>query len=80
MSLVGSLALLAFRQSQRAIEQAEANRRQAEANRQLLYYARMRLAQEVVESANISRAEELLRATLPQSGQSDLRGFEWYHI
>jgi AAA domain-containing protein len=80
MTLVISLTLLAFKQRQRAIEQAEANRQQAETNRQLLYHTRMRLAQEMVESANIDRAEELLRATIPQPGQPDLRGFEWYYI
>jgi WD40 repeat protein len=80
MALVISLALLAFLQSRRAARQAEANRQQAEANHLLLYHTRMRLAQEMVERANIDRAEELLRATIPQPGQSDVRGFEWYHI
>lgn len=73
LTVVGSLALLAFNQSQRA-------GRQAEENRQLLYYTQMRLAQEEWENANIDRVDELLKAAMPQPGQSDLRGFEWYQL
>ncbi len=69
--LVGSLALTAIYQRDRAEQQAEANR-------QLLYYTQMRLAQEGTESSNVSRTEELLQITIPQPGQKDLRSFEWY--
>jgi WD40 repeat protein len=71
LALIGFLALTAVKQRNRAEEQSETNRR-------LLYYTQIRLAYEVAESSNITRAEELLWTTIPSPGQPDLRGFEWY--
>ncbi len=65
----------AFADEQRArAEQGE------ETKRQFLYAAQMKLAQQAWESSNIERMQELLDAQLPQPGQRDLRGFEWYYF
>jgi WD40 repeat protein len=72
LALFGWLAFTAVRERRRAEQEAEARRR-------LLYDTQMRLAwQEFETSANLDRIKELLAATTPQSGQEDLRGFEWY--
>jgi eukaryotic-like serine/threonine-protein kinase len=65
--------LLADEQRTRA-EQGE------ETKRQLLYAAQMRLAQQAWNQADIERMRELLDTQMPQSGQRDLRGFEWYYL
>jgi WD40 repeat protein/serine/threonine protein kinase len=79
--------LAAVEQRQLAEEQkvfADEQRARAEqgdeTKRQLLYAAQMRLAQQAWDSANIDRMQELLEAQLPQPGQRDLRGFEWYYL
>ncbi|HXB21897.1 MAG TPA: AAA-like domain-containing protein [Candidatus Solibacter sp.] len=71
--LVGGLAIMAFRQRQRAIHEAENNRR-------LLYDTQIRLAQEELDKADIGQVDELLKETMPEPGQLDLRGFEWYQF
>jgi WD40 repeat protein len=71
---VSSLAIMAFKQRQRAQQEAETNR-------QLLYDMSMRLAQDILEKEpNIDRVRKLLQETNPKPGQQDLRGFEWYHF
>lgn len=61
--LVGSLAIYAWRK--------------AEESRRASYYAQIRVAQQELENANISRVEELLLALKPET---DLRGFEWDYL
>ncbi len=61
--LVGSLALVAWREGR--------------ISRRATYYAEIRVAQQELENANISRVEELLLALKPQT---DLRGFEWDYL
>lgn len=73
LALVGGLAIMAFRQRQRAIREAENNRR-------LLYDTQIRLAQDDLDKGNIGSVEDLLRQTVPDPPESDLRGFEWYHF
>lgn len=71
--------LLADEQRLRA-EQGE------ETKRQVLYAAQMKLAHQAWDPTNnertynIERMQELLDAQLPQPGQRDLRGFEWYYL
>ncbi len=43
-----------------------------------LYVAHMNLAQIAWENDRVGRLRELLRGTRPQSGQDELRGFEWH--
>ncbi len=50
------------------------------ATRNLLYAAEMNLAQLAWESGNLGRARELLGRQIPQSGQADLRGWEWLYL
>src|SRR5262245_4976818 len=52
--------------------------RERDNNRRLLYVAQMNLAGQAWETNNIARMEELLNSQLPEPGQGDLRGFEWY--
>jgi WD40 repeat protein len=70
LALVVGLATVAVRQRNRALEQADVNRR-------LLYMAQMKLADQEWENSNLSRVEELLKATCPLPDEADLRGFEW---
>ena len=70
LTVVVALAILAFRQRNRAVEQTAVNSR-------LLYLARIKLAQQEYENANIARVEDLVQKTTPQGGE-DLRGFEWF--
>jgi WD40 repeat protein len=71
LAVVGWLAIIAITQRNRAAQQAEANRR-------LLYQARMKIAEQEWEKANVERVEEELANAIPQAGEEDLRSFEWY--
>ena len=57
--------------------QSEKNRALADAG---LYAADMKLAHQAWEEGNLARAQALLRAHLPHTGQEDLRGFEWRYL
>jgi WD40 repeat protein/predicted Ser/Thr protein kinase len=76
-------------QTQRLAAEAERNvantqRQRAEQGeklqRQFLYAAQMKLAHQAWDKANVERTQELLDAQVPQAGQEDLRGFEWYYL
>jgi WD40 repeat protein len=58
--------------------------RQRETGRRLQYAADMQLAQRfLLDMRNVDdldRVLELLERQRPQAGESDLRGFEWYHL
>jgi WD40 repeat protein len=84
---VGSLALYALNQSQRADRAAQEEGRQrrtaqeqAETNRRLLYAADMNLAQQAWETGDLGRAQELLARQQPRPGQADLRTWEWRYL
>jgi WD40 repeat protein len=70
LALMGALAITAFRQRDRAQQQAATNRR-------LLYLAQMKIAQQELEQANVDRVQELLDAQVPLHGEEDLRNVEW---
>lgn len=72
LTLVGTLAVVAFTQRQRANQESEKRR-------ELLYAARMRLAQQELANAEYDRVQQLLNDTMPAS-QPDLRNFEWYYF
>jgi hypothetical protein len=63
----------AIRQRNRADEEAERRRRH-------LYISDMNVAMQAWDHANVLRVNELLRRHVPQAGQEDLRGFEWYYL
>jgi WD40 repeat protein len=71
LTVVAVLAITAMRQRNRALEQTAITN-------QTLYMARMKLATQEYENANIARVETWVNATTPQPGEADLRGFEWY--
>lgn len=71
LTVVATLAITAFRQRNLALEQTAVNNK-------LLYAARMKLANQEYENANIPRVEKLVEDTTPQKGEVDLRGFEWF--
>jgi WD40 repeat protein len=71
LAVVATLAIMALRQRNRAREETSKNN-------QLLYVANMKLANQEYENANIARVESLVKATTPQPGEEDLRGFEWF--
>ena len=74
IALVGWLAFVAFQQRNLAQQEIRDNQR-------LIYWSKFNLAQQEVEKhQNISRADELLQGCLPNSGQEDLRNFEWYYL
>jgi len=68
--VIGFIVSLAVKSAQVA--------RERDNNRRLLYVAQMNLAWEAWETNNITRMEELLNSQVPEPGQEDLRGFEWY--
>ena len=68
---VAALAITALRQRNLVREQAAVNER-------LRYLASMKLASQEFDNANIARVENLVADTTPQSGQEDLRAFEWF--
>ena len=68
-----TVAIVSARSAASAREQARAQRRQ-------LYATQMNQAQQDWELGNLSRLRETLDAWLPQSGQEDLRGFEWNYL
>jgi len=71
---------VAERQRAEAQTQRDRTVRQEQSNRRLLYAAHMNLAQRAWEEADVGRVEELLKSHRPQSGDEDLRGFEWYYL
>jgi len=71
LMVVAGLAITALRQRNLAVSQTVVNR-------QLLYMARMKVANQEYENANIARVEELVDQTTPRAGEEDLRGFEWF--
>lgn len=85
--LVGG-ALWFQRQQTRAARRAaetEARQRHEVEEKELrarhnLYAADMNLAQQAIVDGNFGRAEALLGANIPESGQADLRGIEWHHF
>lgn len=73
LSLVGALTIVAVRERGRAELESARSRR-------IAYHARIKLAQQEMENANISRVEEILESLKPRDSQEDLRGFEWGYL
>ena len=76
--------LARVRADSETLARAEAEKQQlraeqaAEEYRRLLYAADMQLCSEAAAQANLPVLRELLQRHVPQNGQEDLRGFEWY--
>ncbi len=75
-------ATLAAREANLARIHAENKELQAERanarSRTLQYVAEMKLASDAIAINDIPRAAELLDRHLPETGEKDLRGFEWH--
>jgi WD40 repeat protein len=61
-----------------AIRQRNFARTAEETNRQQLYAAQMNLAARDWQDSSIEHMRAMLSAQMPQAGQTDLRGFDWY--
>jgi len=86
---VGSpLAALRINQARRQADESRAKESQlrqhaeqlTEQSRQRLYAARINLAAQALETGEIDRVKEVLESLRPESGEEDLRGFEWHHL
>src|SRR5262249_2436215 len=73
LAVIGWLAITAFQERQSAKVEAENSRRSS-------YYAQIRVAQQELENANITRVEEILNNVRPRASEKDLRSFEWYNL
>jgi len=71
LTIMGALAITAFLQRNRALNQITINK-------QLMYMTSMKAANQELATANVARIEKLVADTTPQSGEEDLRGFEWF--
>lgn len=69
--IMAALAITAFRQRNRALNQITINK-------QLMYMTSMKAANQELANFNVARVEKLVADTTPQSGEEDLRGFEWF--
>jgi WD40 repeat protein len=85
MVITGGLAWTAIRESAQARKFASVAYSEkmhafveAETARQNLYWADMSLAQQAWAEKSYGRVQELLEEFRPQSGQTDLRRFEWW--
>lgn len=72
LTLLAGIATTSW-QARKATEQVRINRR-------LLYAAQMNLGEQAWQTANIARLRDLVESQLPQPGEDDLRGFEWYYL
>lgn len=86
---IGSpIAAMRINQARRQADESRANEAQmrlhaeqlTEQSRQRLYAARINLAAQAFEGGDVARARELLDGLRPQSGEADLRGFEWRYL
>jgi hypothetical protein len=73
LALFAVLAALALQQRNLAQNEMKTKRR-------VLYAARLNLAQQNWEYFSVGRVLEMLQEQVPQPGQEDLRGFEWYYL
>lgn len=70
---LGTLAWIALRERNRAVEQEAVYRR-------VLYAAEMNLAQQAWQRGDAARVVELLGRHVPRTGARDPRGFEWHQL
>lgn len=62
------------------VSQMQTAEKQARQNRRSAYSAEMILAADEYENANLPRLKQLVEKYIPQDGETDLRGFEWYFL
>src|SRR6185503_1120982 len=64
----------------RADAQAQKASDSEQKSRRFLYAAHMNLAQQSLKLNNLGKARQLLERHRPQSGEEDLRGWEWRYL
>ena len=64
----------------RAKQAAERANREEQRAQSLLYASRVNGAHQAWKDANVGLALDLLKSSIPQPGQIDPRGFEWYYL
>ncbi|MBI4850825.1 MAG: AAA-like domain-containing protein [Acidobacteria bacterium] len=80
LSIIFSLAFVAIKQRNEALEQKNKLQKQVFVTRQLNYIANLRLVQNAWDEGKIERVLELLNSQIPKLGEEDLREFEWYYF
>lgn len=78
--LAGKRATEAFEAKGRAVKARDLAKQEAELKRVNLYTAAIKGAQLDWDAGFISRLMDAMAAQEPRPGESDLRGFEWYHL
>jgi len=67
-------------QRQQAVAAEKAEAAEELAARQRAYASDMNLAKQALAGSNLGRAQDLLNRQRPQTGQKDLRGWEWRYL
>jgi WD40 repeat protein/serine/threonine protein kinase/class 3 adenylate cyclase len=80
VGIMSALAVVAFRQSRLAKEEATRAAANAAELRRNLYVADMRVAQRAVQESNLGLASDLVRKYIPKPNEEDLRGWEWRYL
>ncbi len=64
----------------KAVESANEAQRQKETAQRLLYAARLDAAKRAFDAGRLDQTLGVLKTMLPDSGEKDLRGWEWYYL
>ncbi|MBL8207165.1 MAG: AAA-like domain-containing protein [Blastocatellia bacterium] len=79
VSIIGIIALLSIVMAVYSTWQRNQTELKARLERRNLYAAQMNLVGQAWESGNVVQVVQLLQEHLPEKGQEDLRGFEWFY-
>jgi WD40 repeat protein len=79
VSFIAIIALLSIVLAIYSTWQRNRTESQARVERRDLYAAQMNLVGQAWEAGNVVQVTRLLQEHVPQSGQEDLRGFEWFY-
>lgn len=80
VAVVGPILALRFRAlAEQALAAQSATQTSEREKSELLYVSQINALQQAVEQDDSQRARQLLDAQIPQTGQADLRDFEWYY-
>jgi WD40 repeat protein len=77
--LIGIVALLSVVLALYSVRQQRQAEAQAQAERRNLYGAQMNMVGQAWQNGNVGGVLDLLRRHIPNPGQEDLRGFEWFY-
>nr|MCU0239702.1 serine/threonine protein kinase [Pyrinomonadaceae bacterium] len=80
LAVASGISLLLFGWIATIIWQTILTASQARENRRSAYSAEMILAATEYEKTNLNSVNELVQKYVPNNGEEDLRGFEWYYL